>query len=72
MIPVAHFLKMGEVPEDAGKAFLGAILQALPELHLKLESAWKCITRIWELQITTHQYHHPVFLPEELRQEAMQ
>ena len=48
-----------------------AVLQAVPETHLDLERGWRCITKIWGLTITTHQYHHPIFLPEWLRKETM-
>lgn len=71
LIELARFLHTGHADESAGRAFTQAVLNALPELRLDSERAWKCIVRLWELRITTHQYHHPIFLPEELRRETI-
>ena len=71
LIELAHIQKMCKIPDEAGKPLVEAVLQALPELHLAPQKAWRCITEIWRLTITTHQYHHPIFLPDSLRQETM-
>lgn len=71
LIQMAHFLKMGNLPEEAAKPFVEAVILSLPEANLDLERAWHCITKIWGLTITTHQYHHPIFLPDWLREETL-
>ncbi|MBR4673938.1 MAG: hypothetical protein IKP00_05670 [Victivallales bacterium] len=71
LIEMAHFLKMGNIPEEAGRPFVEAVFQSLPELRLDMERGWSCIKKIWGLYISTHQYHHPIFLPDWLRHETM-
>jgi len=46
LISVAHFLDMGQIPDDMGKNFLVTILQALPELHLDQQEAWKYVSHL--------------------------
>lgn len=70
LIEMAHFLHTGNVEEEKGRAFVNAVLESIPELRLNREKAWNCITQLWKLRITTHQYHHPIFLPSELKRQT--
>ncbi len=71
LIILARFLRTGKVPEAPARTFLNDVLAALPELHISPDRAWNCIQKLHHITITTHQYRHPIFLPDDLRREVV-
>lgn len=71
LIMLARFLRTGKVLEEPARAFLNNVLAALPDIHITPDRAWDCICKLHQVTITTHQYHHPIFLPDDLRRQVI-
>ena len=54
--------------EKACYDFLGNV--GAEYIRLDHEKAWSCIKALYEIPVETHQYHHPIFLPPELRRRT--
>ena len=68
LIMMARFLQTGSVEEKAGRLFVHAVLDLLPEVTLDNEKAWRCVQELCHSKLETHQYHHPIFLTPKMRQ----
>lgn len=70
LMQLAYFLKIAKVDDAQARPFMDKVLEQLPELPLDHEKAWRCVKILYGFPDKTHQYHHPVFLPEELRKQT--
>jgi hypothetical protein len=70
LMQLAYFLKIAEIDDKQARPFMDLVLENLPELHLDHEKAWRCIKALYAMPSKTHQYHHPIFLPSELRRQT--
>ncbi|MBR6058717.1 MAG: hypothetical protein IKP58_11165 [Victivallales bacterium] len=67
---LAWFLQAANIDDTRARLFMESVLELLPELRLDKEKAWRCIQALYKIPVETHQYRHPIFLPEELRKQT--
>lgn len=70
LMQLSWFLHAADVDDAHARPFMEEVLSLLPELRLDHEKAWSCIKALYEIPVETHQYHHPIFLPPELRRRT--
>ena len=70
LMQLSWFLHAADVDDAHARSFMEEVLSLLPELRLDHEKAWTCIKALYEIPVETHQYHHPIFLPPELRRRT--
>ncbi|MBO7620970.1 MAG: hypothetical protein J6T06_10690, partial [Victivallales bacterium] len=70
LMQLSCFLHASDVDDAHARPFMEEVLSLLPELRLDHEKAWRCIKALYKIPVETHQYHHPIFLPSELRRQT--